>query len=181
MPRLFTAIELPQFAKDGLLALKADDIAPSKWATPDQLHLTLHFIGDVPDAVANAYKRILDTVSVPSFEMNIAGVGQFPPEDRPRVIWAGVDNTPELRALHFAVGGALEEEGYERDERRYFPHITMMRFRQPPRRGRASTWVNEHMDLHIDAIPVTEFVLFASILSPEGSRYIPLKKYPLET
>lgn len=181
MPRVFVAIDLPQNIKDKLLELQRDDIPTARWSSYDQLHLTLHFIGEIPDAVANAYREILKTVDVPAFEMSIAGVGQFPVEDRPRVMWAGVDNTPELRALHEAVGSALEEEGFQREKRRYHPHITLMRFRKPIRRGVASSWIQEHMDLYIEPFPITAFSFYESVLQSGGSVYQKLETYTLKS
>ena len=179
MPRLFVAIDLPEHTKDQLLELQQDDLPPARWSKREALHLTLHFIGNVPEKVASAYQTILEQVDVPSFELTIGGVGQFPIEERPRIIWAGVDNRPELRALHEAVGSALEEEGYNREERRYHPHITLMRFRKPLRRGLASTWIREHMDFHIEPVKISEFILYESELTPSGAIYTKRQIYSL--
>lgn len=180
MPRLFVAIDLPEKTKDGLLALKEDDLPPGRWSKRKALHLTLHFIGHVPDAVADAYEEILKQVDVPAFDLTIGGVGQFPIEDRPKVIWAGVDNTPELRDLHDATGTALEEEGYNREKRRYHPHITLMRFKKPIRRGFASIWIENHMDLYVEPERVSEFALYESEITEKGAVYTKRAIYPLK-
>jgi len=181
MPRLFVAIDLPNTIKDGLLALKEDDLPPGRWATRAGLHLTLHFIGNVPDAVADAYQEILKQVDVPAFDLTIGGVGQFPIEDRAKVIWAGVDNTPELRALHDATGDALEDEGFNREQRRYHPHITLMRFKKPMRRGYAQKWIEDHISLYIEPAPITEFALYESNLTSDGAIYTKRAIYPLKS
>ncbi|MCY4020772.1 MAG: RNA 2',3'-cyclic phosphodiesterase [Chloroflexi bacterium] len=179
MPRLFVAIDLPEDTKDQVLSLRQDDLPPGRWPRRDALHLTLHFIGDVPEAVARAYGRILRQVDAPAFDLRIAGVGQFPIEARPRVIWAGVENTPPLRALYEAVGGALEREGFRRERRRFHPHITLMRFRKPLRRGLASTWLREHMDFFTEPFTVSEFALYESDLQPSGAIYSKRQVYDL--
>lgn len=179
MPRLFVAIDLPDSAKDGILSLQEDDLPPGRWPKRNGIHLTLHFIGNVPEGVAAAYERVLEKVDVPSFELTIAGVGQFPIEDRPKVIWAGVDNTPELRALHEAVGQALEEEGFIREKRRYHPHITLMRFKKPIRRGLASTWIREHIEFLLDPVTISDFVLYESELTPTRAVYTKRAVYDL--
>lgn len=171
MPRLFVAIDLPDETKDRILSLREDDLPPGRWARRDALHLTLHFIGDVPEAVARAYQRVLDQVSISAFNMRIQGVGQFPINDRPRVIWAGAQNTSALRALHEAVGGALEREGFRRERRRFHPHITLMRFRKPIRRGLASKWLNTHIDFYAEPFRVERFALYESDLQPSGAVY----------
>ena len=179
MPRLFVAIDLPEDTKDAILRLRQDDLPPGRWARRDALHLTLHFIGDVPEAVARAYGRILRQVEASAFDLRIAGVGQFPIEARPRVIWAGVENTPPLRDLYEAVGHALEREGFQRERRRFHPHITLMRFKKPLRRGLASTWLREHMDFFTEPFPVREFVLYESHLNPSGAVYSVRQIYKL--
>ncbi len=180
MPRLFVAIDLPEQTKNQVLSLRQDDLPPGRWPHRDALHVTLHFIGDVPEGVARAYQRILYEVDVPSFEMRIAGVGQFPIEARPRVIWAGVENTPPLRALYESVGQALEREGFLPERRRFHPHITLMRFKKPLRRGLASTWIREHMDFYIEPFTVTEFVLYESELRPGEPVYTKREIYTLK-
>ncbi len=179
MPRLFVGIDLPDAIKDGLLAMKEFDLPPGRWPKRENMHLTLHFIGNVPDGVADAYEEVLKQVDVPKFDLTIGGVGQFPIEDRPRVIWAGVDNTAGLRALHDATGDALEEEGFNREKRRYHPHITLMRYKKPLRRGIASTWIQEHMDLYIEPTQIDEFVLYESEFTGDGVRYTKRAVYAL--
>ena len=171
LPRLFAAIDLPDEIKSRLLSLREDDLPPGRWSRRAALHLTLHFIGDAPEAVARAYQRALERVDVPAFDLRIQGVGQFPINDRPRVIWAGVQNTPALRALHEAVGAALESEGFQRERRRFHPHITLMRFRKPIRRGPASRWLAAHLDFYTAPFRVDAFALYESDLQPGGAVY----------
>ena len=179
MPRLFVAIDLPDVTKDRILSLRQDDLPPGRWARRDALHLTLHFIGDVPEAVARAYQRRLAEVKVGAFELRIQGLGQFPINDRPRVIWAGAQNTPALRALHEAVGGALEREGFRRERRRFQPHITLMRFKKPLRRGLASKWIQAHIDFYAEPFRVERFALYESDLQPSGAVYTRRAHFPL--
>ena len=179
MPRLFVAIDLPDATKDQLLALRQDDLPPGRWPRRDALHLTLHFIGAVPEGVARAYQRALKQVDLAAFQLNISGVGQFPIEARPRVIWAGVHNTPHLRALHEAVGQALESEGFRRERRRFQPHITLMRFKKPLRRGLASRWIQAHLDFQAAPFRVETFALYESELKPSGAAYTKRQVYTL--
>ena len=179
MPRLFVAIDFPDTVKTQILRLRQDDLPPGRWSRRAALHLTLHFIGGVPEAVANAYEAVLHQVDAPGFELRIAGVGQFPTESRPRIIWAGVENRPPLRALHEAIGQALEREGFQREKRPYHPHITLMRFRKPLRRGPASRWIKRHLDFYTDALPVTQFILYESELTAEGPMYTKRRVYDL--
>ncbi len=179
MPRLFVAIDLPDATKDRVLSLRQDDLPPGRWTRREALHLTLHFIGNVPEAVARAYQRALAQVAAPAFALRIEGVGQFPIEARPRVIWAGVENTPPLRVLYEAVGNALESEGFIRERRRFHPHITLMRFKKPLRRGPASKWIQAHLDFYTEPFRVEQFILYESDLQPSGAVYTKRKVYNL--
>ncbi|NBP51644.1 MAG: RNA 2',3'-cyclic phosphodiesterase, partial [Actinobacteria bacterium] len=76
-----------------------------------QLHLTLHFLGDVDDDRRDALKRSLGTVRHVPFTIAIRGTGVFPPAGRPSVLWAGVAESPPLVELHAAVGAAIESAG----------------------------------------------------------------------
>ncbi len=181
MPRLFVAIDLPEATKDQILSLREDDLPPGRWPRRAALHLTLHFIGDVPEGVARAYQRVLANVDEPAFDLQIQGVGQFPINDRPRVIWAGVQNIPALRALHETVGAALESEGFRRERRRFHPHITLMRFRKPIRRGLASKWLEAHIDFYAEPFRVEQFILYESDLQPSGAVYTKRGMYALKT
>lgn len=180
MPRLFVAIDLPEHTKDAILRLREDDLPPGRWPQREAIHLTLHFIGDVPEGVARAYQRILGDVEAGAFELRIAGAGQFPPEARPRVIWAGVENTAPLRDLHEQVGQALEREGFRRERRRFHPHITLMRFKRPLRRGLASRWISAHIDFCTDPVTISEYILYESQLTPSGPVYTKREVYVLQ-
>ena len=179
MPRLFVAIDLPPASKDQILRLREDDLPPGRWTHREALHLTLHFIGDTQEKQARRYMQALQQVAVPGFDLQIGGVGQFPVDSRPQVIWAGVRNTPALRELHAALGGALQKSGHRLERRRFHPHITLMRFKKPLRRGLASRWLQAHQDFYIESISVREFVLYESRLEPGGAVYTKRGVYAL--
>ncbi len=179
MPRLFVAIDLPDAAKDQILGLREDDLPPGRWTRRDALHLTLHFIGETSENQARRYMQALQRVDAPAFVLQIGGVGQFPVDSRPRLIWVGVGNTPALRALHEAAGHALQIGGFRQERRRFHPHITLMRFKKPLRRGLASRWIQAHLDFHIEPVAVREFALYESQLRPGGAVYTKRAVYAL--
>ena len=81
--------------------------------------------------------------------------------------------------LYEAVGAALEREGFQRERRRFHPHITLMRFKKPLRRGLASRWIQAHLDFHSAPFPVAQFALYESELSPQGAIYTKRQVYEL--
>ena len=179
MPRLFVAIDLPDAAKDKILRLREHDLPPGRWTRREALHLTLHYIGETGEKQARRYMQALQQVDVGDFALQIGGIGQFPVDSRPRVIWVGVQNTPALRALHEAAGRALQSQGFRLEQRRFHPHITLMRFKNPLRRGVASRWIQAHLDFRIEPFSVRDFALYESQLRPGGAVYTKRGVYAL--
>lgn len=168
MPRLFTAIILPEAARAALAALKAP-IAGARWTTQDHLHLTLNFIGDVDDARAAAAQDALQTVRSPAFDLALAGAGSFRGRDG-AILWAGCHGGPALPALHGVLRQALRAAGCRLEERAYAPHITLARVKGKAGPD-AERWVKQHGTLALPAFRVSEFALLESRPRGPGSRY----------
>jgi 2'-5' RNA ligase len=107
MPRLFVAADLPDRARDRLLAVRPAAFPGVRLVGREEMHLTLHFVGEVEDGQIDAVRRALEGVKAPPFAIDLDGVGRFPPEGVARVLWAGVRANPKLSALHQALGTAL--------------------------------------------------------------------------
>jgi len=181
MPRLFVAVELPPAVRADLGALRAD-IPGARWVKPEQMHLTLRFIGaDVPDDRVKPIQDALATVTGAAFSLTVRGVGRFPPGDRkpPRVLWVGLDKAPALFALHGGVESALATAGFPPEDRPFSAHITLARVnaRQPV--PQADRFLRAHADFAAGPFPVEQFVLIQSALTPQGSRYQTIGVYPL--
>ena len=180
MPRLFVAIDLPDATKDQVLSLREDDLPPGRWPRREGLHLTLHFIGEAPEAVARAYARALEQVDVPAFELRIRRRRAIPHRSAsPRHLGGRRRIRRHLRELYEAVGEALESEGFLRERRRFHPHITLMRFNKPLRRGVASRWLQAHLDFYTEPARIDQFALFESLLKPDDALYIKRGLYKL--
>jgi 2'-5' RNA ligase len=177
--RLFVALELDDQAR-GLLAeyqrqLAALDRAV-RWVRPEQIHLTLQFLGDVPDGRVPDVTRALDGLSrLGAFSFEIEGVGTFGSLRSPRVIWVGV-RMPNagLSDLQKACEKSLAEVGFAPEGRAYKPHLTLGRVKDP----RAGQQIVEAVEgLRSQAgkrllQAANEVVLFESILRPQGAQYI---------
>jgi len=90
MPRLFIAVDLPDTIKKNLEAMFFG-IPGARWVTHDQLHLTVRFIGEVEGTLFHDIKSALEEVSIAPFDLQLKGVGHFPPRGAPRVIWIGLE------------------------------------------------------------------------------------------
>ena len=187
--RTFVAIAIPSQQGEKLTRLQeqlAPEIPAARWSSSPPFHLTLAFLGDVPDGDLNAVCRAVAEACGPfsAFDLRLEGVGAFPSPARPRVIWAGLraaDGSP-LFELHKAIVMALTKAGYRPDDQRFTPHATLGRIRQDRRGGRSpdlTAMLQPLQNWSGGTFRVSEVVTFASTLSPEGPVYAPLARAPL--
>lgn len=137
MTRVFIALDLSEAAREALrreerrLARALPDV---RFAAPEDLHLTLAFLGEVDDAALAQVIALCGEVAshAAPFELALAGLGVFGPPHAPRVIWAGVGGeTPRLLALQRRLADALEALGFPREQRPFSPHLTLARLKRP--------------------------------------------------
>lgn len=130
--RLFIALNLPKKERDRIhrasRALRERDL-PVRWVDPAHYHVTLKFLGEVRDPLSDRIREVMDRVgdATEPFEMRLGGFGAFPTIRRPRVVWAGVEASPELRCLKQDLEWGLAEHGFERETRAFHPHLTLGR------------------------------------------------------
>ena len=181
MPRLFVALDPPDAAKRELETLTSGLHPPDvRWLPPEQWHLTLRFIGEVDGGALYDVGEALADVPGQPFELRLKGIGHFPPRGEPRVLWAGVEKSPELAALKRRIDRALREAaGLPPDPRRFSPHVTIARFRQPPPPGRLGSYLMRHSLFRGEPFPVSGFRLYSSVLRPDGPVYAVEAEYDL--
>jgi 2'-5' RNA ligase len=127
MPRLFAAIPLPEVLGDVLDSL-VEEHPGVTWVPPKNRHLTLQFLGQVPDDAVPEIAAALREVQIAPFLLPVQGVGRFPPRGAPRVLWAGVGKGhPHLFALQKRVADQLMPLGFDPGGQSYVPHITLAR------------------------------------------------------
>lgn len=154
-----------------------------RWIPPENLHLTVWFLGEVSDARATAVLETLRTpLSTPAFDLHVAGFGAFPPSGAPRVLWMGVTSgLQELAQAHDEIGERLRPWGFPPEGRAYSAHLTVARVKEPPH-GRARAALRQALD-HVPAdagsCRIEELVVFRSRTAPAGAAYEPLLRVPL--
>jgi RNA 2',3'-cyclic 3'-phosphodiesterase len=137
MARIFIALALSDAARETLRReerLLARVLPDVRFATPDDLHLTLVFLGEVDEATLAQVIALVGEVASHArpFELSLAGLGVFGPPHAPRVIWAGVGgDTQRLLALQRRLADALESLGFSREQRPFSPHLTLARLKRP--------------------------------------------------
>lgn len=184
--RTFVCVELPDAERRRVGALQTDlkrHGARVSWGSPDTVHVTLAFLGDVdeeriPDVVAAVGEAA--SASTP-LDLRIDGTGRFPPRGRPRVLWAGlgVDVAP-LRALRERLVDALDRIGFPRDARPFAAHLTIGRVKddRDPSLAAVVTALDAAALLG-EPFHVDEVVVMRSELDPRGARHTPLARLPL--
>lgn len=186
--RLFTGIALgDEVRKNVLKELKPFRRAdvPLRWTDEFNLHLTLKFIGEVADPVAERVGAALEALPpVPPFRLRLRGFGKFPAGDGLNVLWAGVDESPELHALFSGVEDALAPLGIGRDTRPFHPHVTLGRSQARSWRGGDEfngviSLLRETGDILLGEWRVAAYRLYSSRLTPDGPLYTVLKEIPL--
>jgi 2'-5' RNA ligase len=176
MIRLFVALELPETVRDRLTALEGG-VPCARWASAEQLHLTLRFIGEVDENVAHDIDDALGGVRAPSFTLELAGVGEFGGK-KPRALWAGVRANEALSHLQRKIETALQRIGLPAEERKFSAHVTLARMRAAPRE-KVVQFLTQYALFASGPFPVNSFVLFSSLLGSGGSVYHAERFYQL--
>ncbi|MBV9125468.1 MAG: RNA 2',3'-cyclic phosphodiesterase [Planctomycetes bacterium] len=172
MVRLFVAVELPDEARERLLAMRPANLPSVRLVGRQEMHLTLHFVGEVENDHILVVRRALEKVKTPPFVVDVEGVGRFPEEGVPRVLWAGVRTSRRLLALYRAVGTTLAAAvGYGPEDRPYRPHVTLARLDEAPSQEDVEEYLEKHSGFQMAAIPITRFSLYSSVRIREGPRY----------
>jgi RNA 2',3'-cyclic 3'-phosphodiesterase len=160
--RLFIAIDLPGPVCWRLGQLVAEPPRGVRPVRPAQMHLTLHFLGDVEDDDCAALIDALAQVRQEPFAIALGGTGVFPPRGRPTVLWAGVGDSATLSSLHHGVGAAIEACGLAVERRPYVPHVTLARLMPAVPRAWTARLVADTAGLEIADVAVDRFHLYSS-------------------
>jgi 2'-5' RNA ligase len=177
MIRLFVGLELPEAVRERLYGL-GGGVPGARWIAPENMHMTLRFIGNVNDDELADIDEALARVQASAFDLEITGLGEFSRGRRPAQIWAGARPAPPLMDLQRRIEAALVKAGFEPEGRRFTPHVTLARLKGSAP-GRVRSFVAGHNLLGIDPFPVARFTLFSSHLGRKGASYRPEADYPL--
>jgi 2'-5' RNA ligase len=179
--RLFVALEIPSTVRENLAELlKAlRSMSPQiRWVRPENLHVTLKFIGEVPETkLATIRIALASARSDQPVALEFRGLGFFPNEKHPRVFWAGIEASPNLKTLAADIDAATEKLGIPAEKRPFSPHLTLARFESPglPEKLRAS--IQENVRRDFGALRTTYFHLIESKLKPSGAEYTTLESF----
>jgi len=177
--RLFIAIDPPAAVREQLGALY-EPVRGIAWTRPEQLHLTLRFLGDVEIALRDSLEAALARVTVETFLLPVAGLGSFPPRGQARVLWVGVgQGHTRLHQLRQQIDDALLGCGLDLDVRHFQPHVTLGRVRDEAPPGAVAQFLKRHQAYEAAPFRASAFVLYASELRPSGAVHTPWRVFPL--
>jgi 2'-5' RNA ligase len=173
--RLFIAIEMPQEIKAAIsdVVRNIGRVECVRWVPETNMHLTLKFLGEVKEALAQGIIEKLKEVAGRSraFQVEVAGFGAFPNLKRPNVLWVGMGKSEPLKTLAGDVDGALAGLGFERETRPFSPHLTIGRVKDQRGIEPVVRELSTYKDTFFGTISVDEILLMKSVLKPSGAEY----------
>ena len=188
--RAFIAIELPEDIRKALAQLQnrlKSCGADVKWVEPNNIHLTLKFLGEIDDAQLNRITSILQNVSANtnSFPAFISSFGAFPKINSPRVIWIGINKgNSEVSAIAKYLENEIKNVGIPAEDKPFSSHITIARTRSIfnlEKLVKELKFLESNFSLQVREFDVTKITLFKSSLTPKGPVYEILKEATLKT
>jgi len=175
MIRLFIGLRVPQAHRDRLGFLRGG-IDGARWVDPENYHITLRFLGDLDEDVAEEVVDGLDTVQGKSFELALSGLGTF--GHPPHHLWVGAQDLSHtaLAGLQSNVESAVMRAGLKPEGRKFTPHLTLARFKKVSPLH-VARFIESHIDVQLEPFEVSGFTLFQSHLSHLGAQYERLKDF----
>lgn len=181
--RSFIAIELPKNTQQRLNELigqmKLTISNYVRWVPPQNIHLTLKFLGDVSPANLELLTRLLKSLVTKQseFKLVVGGLSAFPSIKRPRIIWVGISAPAVLKSLQQSIESETRRLGYAAEERPFSPHLTLGRINHnatPDEIAAVSRTLSSITVETLGSFQVQAVTLFRSDLKPGGSVYTPL-------
>ncbi len=182
--RCFIAIDIPKEIKENIsevINLLSKYGADIKWVKPENLHITLKFLGKTQDLLISKIKEELSHVIslYNPFHIKIYGTGMFPAVKRPRIIWIGVENSNVLISLKEDIEESMSMLGYQKEEKEFNPHLTIGRIRSHKGIQNIIAALNNFKDKFFGNIMIERIKLMKSDLKPEGAEYTCLSDFML--
>src|SRR5438132_4676444 len=180
--RLFVALEVPSTVRENLASLLQSLRAVSRqtrWVRLENLHVTLKFIGEVPETKLAGICGALAGVRCEHLvTLDFRGLGFFPNEKHPRVFWAGIVASPNLKTLAADIDGAAEKLGIPREQRPFSPHLTLARFEPPRLPEKLRAVIQENAGRDFGSLRTSGFHLIESKLKSSAAEYTTVESFP---
>jgi 2'-5' RNA ligase len=180
--RVFIAIELPEDVRTALARVQRE-LRPvtdtARWVASESIHITLKFIGEVTENRLDDIDSALAGLTWKPFTVAVRGVGFFPGMRSPRVFWAGLE-APTMRNLTEQLDTRMERFGFEKEKRKFRPHITLARARNSRIHSSLVTAASNYELQDFGSFSADRMFLYESTLKPAGAIHSKIREYPLE-
>jgi 2'-5' RNA ligase len=175
--RTFLAVDLDPNIKASLselISLLSRKESGVRWAKKQGMHITLKFLGEIPESkiqsIINSLRKACD--SHDSFQLSFKGTGFFPHQSNfPRILWAGIEHSHDLIALHKRIEDEFEKLGFPREKRRFHPHLTLGRVKSNKNIATVLEGLSDHRETNFGSMLVRSVTFFKSTLKPTGAEY----------
>jgi 2'-5' RNA ligase len=171
--RLFFAFDLPPDQCERLAALVPDPAPGVRRVHPDRMHVTMRYVGDVPEETRMALADGLSEVPFAQSAARVRGVGTFPGRGVPRVLWAGIDAGPAIVRAQADLEALCLHLGLREETGPWTPHVTLGRL-PGPRPPWLADLLAARATLELDPFDVRRIVLYDSVPGQAGTRYVPV-------
>jgi len=176
--RLFVALALPDEIRWQLRLICGGLAGAGRWVAPENLHITLRFLGEVDGRDAHYVDAALAGIRAPRFPLRLKGVDAFTSGQRVKAVYAAVEKQPALQHLHDKVESAVVRAGLPPEGQKYTPHVTLTRPKEAPL-SKLQHYLAEHSLFKTEPFEVTHFTLYSSEMGSEQSVYTALQSYAL--
>jgi 2'-5' RNA ligase len=155
-----------------------------RWVTPAQIHLTLRFLGNVPEEQVSGIAQVMEQAAqgLAAFTLQAQSLGCFPHPSRPRVLWVGLtDPSQALAHLDERLTAALMPAGFPPEEHPFHPHLTLARVQNAERSNQLLPILQAYQQRDFGEFIVTQLHLFQSELQRGGALYTMVRSVTLQS
>jgi RNA 2',3'-cyclic 3'-phosphodiesterase len=152
-----------------------------RWIDPENLHLTLRFLGNTEDSqLADIVKGLDELIpKYDQFNLEIEGIGLFGKQSAPKILWAGIMMPQMVYNLVENIEEVVCIAGFAREERPFSPHLTLSRIKSITNTSRLISLVTQYKETHFQQQKVNQVILYESVLKSSGSVYVPIRIFNL--
>jgi 2'-5' RNA ligase len=184
--RLFVALVIPAEVRNNLAAfltemrVLTEQLADKsvRWVRPENLHVTLKFIGEVAPAKREGIRSALANVRLDGpVDLRFCGLGFFPHENQPTVLWTGLEASANLAKLADDIDQSMVPRGIRRENRPFVPHLTLARLAPPVLHEKLRESIRKNREQEFGGFQTQEFHLIESTLKPAGAEYTTLRSF----
>ena len=179
--RVFIAIDIPEDIRQRLATVQEElrsGSTSARWVSPESIHLTLRFIGEIPEKRLEDIELSLAGLTWKHLAVKVRGIGFFPGARSPRVCWAGLESAT-MEGLASEIDSRLERAGFDRERRGFRAHVTLARAKNRPLERTLVAAAAPFVETEFGSFTADRYYLYESTLKAGGPVYTKLKEFRL--